>query len=414
MMVSTYIRRIAMAAVTVCLLFSAGCGASPDRPSFSASDANRDQIASANAFSLELGRRLLPGTAENRFFSPLSVSMAMGLVLNGAAGITRSEMLQTLEARGLSVHELNEGTRALTDVLEHQDPEVTARIANAAWVQRGIQPKETYAADLKTYYDAEIQAIDFRDPDAPAVVNKWVDKHTKGMIPRLIESFPPDTVSALVNAIYFKGAWSEPFEKDQTRERPFHLADEKTANVPMMEQSGSYPYKKEKAYEVLQLPYGEGKWRMTIVLPGDPGGLDALLPQLLSSPETWRGGLATAGGTVCIPRFSIKSTLRLEDTLRQLGMKTAFDPTKADFSGMAEEGALFYITQVVHQARIEVDEDGTEAAAATAIAVDGGGEPGQPFEFTADRPFFFAIEEGETGAIVFLGAVRNPTAIAGS
>ncbi|TYP70236.1 serpin family protein [Paenibacillus methanolicus] len=404
----------AMAAAAALLALFAGCGSAPARPSFSAADANRAQIASANAFSMELGRRLLPGTAENRFFSPLSVSMAMGLALNGAAGETRSEMLKTLRAQGLSVLELNEGTRALTDVLEHQDTEVTARIANGAWAQRGMGWKEAYAADLKTYYNAEIQDIDFGDPDAPAAVNKWVDTQTKGMIPRLIESFPPDTVSALVNAIYIKGAWSEPFEEDRTKERPFRLQDGSTASVPMMEQSGSYAFKKEQAYEVLQLPYGEGKWRMTIVLPGDPGGLDALLPQLLDSPETWRAGLATAGGTVRLPRFGIQSTLRLEETLRQLGMKTAFDPAKADFSGMAEEGALFYISQIVHQARIEVDETGTEAAAATAISVAGTAEPQQPCEFTADRPFFFAIEEGEMGAIVFLGVVRNPALSAGN
>ncbi|MFB9329308.1 serpin family protein [Paenibacillus aurantiacus] len=413
-MIKMLMRGVALVTASSVLALNAGCGSAPERPSFAVSDTNRAQIASANALSMELGRRLLPGTAENRFFSPLSISMAMGLVLNGAGGDTRSEMLEALQAKGLSVNELNAGTRALTDILEHQDPDVAAQIANAAWVQRGIQLKEAYAADLETYYKAEVQDLDFLDPDAPATVNKWVDKHTRGMIPRLIDSFRPDTVSTLVNAIYFKGAWSEPFEEDQTQARPFRLPDGKTASVPMMERKGSYAYKKEQAYEVLQLPYGEGEWRMTIVLPGEPGGLDALLPQLMSNPESWRAGLASARGVVRLPRFTIESKLGLEETLRQLGMKTAFDPEKADFSGMAEEGALFYLSEVIHQARIVVDESGTEAAAATAAMVAGSAEPAKPFEFTADRPFFFAIEEGETGAIVFLGAVRNPAASDGN
>lgn len=412
-MMTRLIRGAAIAVACVVMAIAAGCGSTPARPSFSISDTNRAQIAAANAFSMELGRRLLPDTEENRLFSPLSVSMAMGMSLNGAGSDTRSEMLAALQAKGLSVNELNAGTQALMDILEHQDPEVTARIANSAWVQRGIRLKETYASDLNTFYKADIHDIDFRDPEAPAAVNKWVDKHTKGMIPRLIDSFPPETVSTLANAIYFKGAWSEPFDADKTQARPFRLPNGSTANIPMMEQQGSYAYKKEKAYEALQLPYGEGDWRMTIVLPGDPGALDGLLPELLDSPELWRAGLAIEGGTVRLPRFSIASTLRLEETLQQLGMTRAFDPEKADFSGMAEEGALFYISQIVHQARIEVDETGTEAAAATAIAVDGGGEPGQPFEFTADRPFFFAIEESGTGAIVFLGVVRNPSGSTG-
>ncbi len=361
-----------------------------------------------NGFGFRLLAELARGKPANTLISPASIAMALTLACNGAAGETQQVMMRALGIDRLNLKKVNQGCAGLLDALATLDPLVEISLANSLWVAAGAKVKPAFLEIGRAMYQAEIRNITF-DEAAVKVVNEWVEEKTGGRISRLLGpgDLTPVTLMVLLNAIYFKGVWARAFESRLTREGVFTRADGTTQPAMLMRQSGKFAYFSDEQAQVVRLPYGAGRASMIIALPRpeiDIGafarGLDAAGWARLTHPLLMREG------SVVLPRFKVECAVQLNDALSALGMEIAFGD-QADFSAMfARENA--HISAVQHKAFVEVNEEGTEAAAATAVVMAKTlSLAPAPFHFVADRPFCFAIEDGETGAILFLGVVTH-------
>ncbi|MEJ2721847.1 MAG: serpin family protein [bacterium] len=351
------------------------------------------------------------GHEGNLFVSPLSVSIALAMTYNGASGETAEAMARVLGFSHLDVGALNNAMAGLTATLEHGDSLVQLTIANSLWGRQGFSFSELFLDRNREYYGAEVATLDFDSPDAPAAINRWVSDATKGMITKIVDQIPPEVVLELINAIYYKGRWQKEFDAARTRQLPFHLATGDSVNVPMMSQSGSYRYMAGEGFQAVRLPYGEGEIAMYVFLPDAPPGLDALLGSLDGDTwSKWMSAFHKRDGNVLLPRFKTKYECLLNGPLKAMGMAIAFEAGRADFSGMTSQPANLFISSVLHKAVVEVNEEGTEAAAVTeiTIGVTAAIPEEKPFRFVADHPFFFVIRDDGTGTVLFLGIINSP------
>lgn len=398
-------------------LATAGCGSNLEPITDLPRDlrvAERALIAADNSFSFKLFHEIdaQADPSENLFVSPLSVAMALGMTQNGAAGTTLDAMRATLELAGMDDLEVNEAYRSLIDLLRDLDPSVEFLLANSIWYRETFAVERAFLDINTTYFDAEIAALDFSSPNAVPTINAWVDEQTGGKIPEIVDApIPNDVIMYLINAIYFKGDWTHQFDRDDTRPAPFQLADGTTVVVDMMSRDETpMLYHSGAEVQIADLPYGGGAYRMTIVLPGSPAGIDDLAANLTQSRwDAWVAELDSSDLQLALPRFGLEYEIALEDALSALGMEEAFcDSRHADFSrlyGPARPGQVC-ITRVKHKTFIEVNEEGTEAAAATAVEV---GVVSVPPSVRVDRPFLFVIRERLSGTILFIGKVMDPT-----
>ena len=364
-------------------------------------------VEADNAFGLSLFTHLHEAEpAENLFISPLSVSMALGMTLNGAAGDTRDQMARALHKEGLTEEAINASYRSLIDLLTGLDPKVTLNIANSIWYREGFQVEPAFIETNRTHFDAEVQALDFTDPQSVDVINGWVEDKTEGLIDAIIDQIGQDVVMYLINAVYFNGQWTYAFEKEETTDQPFFNADGTQTTVPMMSLSGPIPYANTDEAGLIDLPYGDSLYSMTIVLPHDPDRIEALAGALSSEKwNEWTAQLRPVNLTVNLPRLSLEYKTSLADALAAMGMTDAFSPARADFSRINPNRQL-YVSDVLHKTMLKVDEEGTEAAAVTAVIVETTSIT-QPPVFRVDRPFLLAIRERHTGSILFIGKVMG-------
>lgn len=347
---------------------------------------------------------------KNLFISPSSVAIALNLLLQGADGTTQQEMLQTLELQGMSLEDLNSANQALHQLLENADEGVQLAIANSLWTRQGISFKPEFLQTNQQYYNAEVTELDFSRPDAPGRINTWVSEQTNGKIQKIVDQINPDQILFLLNAIYFKGNWTRQFDPEQTREKPFFLDDgtQQSVSVPMMSQGGEYRYTETEQFQAVSLPYGkEGHLSMYIFLPRPDSSLNEFSQQLTAENwQTWMQRFGRRDGKIEIPRFKLEYEVQLNEMLKALGMETAFDPTAANFSKMTDASVV--VDEVKHKTFVEVNEEGTEAAAVTSIGVRVTSVPPPPFQMTVDRPFFFAIRDDRTGTVLFMGSIVRP------
>ena len=358
------------------------------------------------AFGLlrEATREAPPGG--NTFLSPLSASMALAMTLNGAGGETFDAMRAGLGLGALSEAEINAGFRGLIDLLRGLDGGVEMLVANSMWARTGLGLAPAFTAAGGDFFDAEIRTLDFGTPEAVETINGWVAGRTNDRIRRLLDHIAQDEVLFLVNAIYFKGRWRETFDPDDTVVGPFYGADGRERSASLMRQEATLRYRETERYQAAELLYGNGAFAMTVVLPragGTPGELVASL-----DPGSWRelvAGLHEETVQLTLPRFRLDYSRSLGNDLTALGMGIAFDATRADFSRVTTSGDGLFITRVEQKTFVEVNEEGTEAAAATAVAVGVTSAP-QVYRMTVDRPFLFAIRERFSGAIVFVGVMN--------
>jgi serpin B len=364
-------------------------------------------VQAHNRFGFNLFAGIYGEQAENLMISPTSVMSALCMTWNGAAGETKAGMAEVLELQGLSVDEVNRGNLALMQALrEFEDVELL--LANSLWMREGSPFEDGFLERNRGYYDARIEALDFDDPEAPSIMNAWVSDQTRGMIPKIIDGLSPDAVLVLLNAIYFKGLWTDPFDPEITRDHPFTRQDGSTIRVPMMMKSGDFSYFEEEDVQAVRLPYGEGWVNLYVFLPGPDSDLIDLLDGLdLETWNAWLSEFSEREGSLGLPRFEFDYEKTLNDVLSALGMGMAFDPSEAEFREMSPLDPLF-IALVKHKSRIEVNEEGTEAAAATGVVMEMAAAPEEKFRMTCDRPFLFAIADNKTGAILFLGTVAEP------
>lgn len=400
----------------VALIFMvAGCKktamSKPDQDVLNSFDVS--MVEKTNEFGFNLYKNMAQGN-ENMMISPVSVSLAMDMAYNGAAGETRTAIAKALNIQGIEVEKLNKNNLALLYLLTTADPKLTLNIANSIWMVDDFKFSDAFVETVKTDYQADARTLDFSDPKSADVINKWVKDKTQGNIDQIVTPpIDPETIMFLVNAVYFKGAWTSPFEKDLTTNQSFILADGQTVTVPTMYQSGSFDYLKTADFQALRLPYGEDKqMAMVLFLPNEDVSLSEFQKQLNQDNwSNWMGLFEEKEGSLTLPRFTMEYENSLNQALTDLGMGIAFKPDQADFSGMtaAGGGGAIHISDVKHKTFIQVDEAGTEAAAVTSVEIGTTSMPVYDFELNFDRPFFYAIQDRETGAIVFMGAVFDPS-----
>jgi serpin B len=285
---------------------------------------------------------------------------------------------------------------------------VTVDIANAIWGRIDIKYRNEFIVNDAKYYGAELKLIDFNEA-APRLINKWVSAKTHGKISKIVDEIDPNTIVFLINAIYFKGAWKTAFDKKKTKEGEFKLLNGKTVKVPMMRGEGHFNHFKGPKFEAISLPYGkEGKMSMYVFLPDEGSNLDELYETLKNYGwKTLFEQFRSAEGEIALPRFKIEYGRELRDALTALGMGIAFDQMRADFRNLCFAHQRVYLQGVLHKSFIEVNEEGTEAAAVTSVRIGITALP-QRFKMVVDRPFFFLIRDNETGLILFMGEATNP------
>ncbi len=376
----------------------------------------KEVTGAANTFGINLLAKLseLDDEKENIFISPLSISIALGMALHGAEGETQEEMKQVLEFHNMPIGDINEAYRGLLDLLPYIDPDVELLIANSMWYRIGFPVLDSYIETNKKYFDAEVDALDFSLPEASDIMNNWVNEKTKGLIEDIVpEEIDPLTVMYLINAVYFKGDWAIQFDKEDTRDADFRLEDGSTIPVKMMHQKDSF--RVSLSYQdvsVIDLPYSDGHYSMTIVLPPHDVSIHELTGSMTSEKwQTWLGKLPDEPREidVYIPRFTLEYEKSLVDVLQALGMRRAFSPALAEFDGIYDRekigGENLYISNVMHKTFVDVNEEGTEAAAATSVEF---GVTSAPPAFRADSPFLMAIRESSSDTILFIGKVYKP------
>jgi serpin B len=349
----------------------------------------------------------------NLFFSPYSISTALAMTYAGARGETKTQMANVMHF-DLNQQQFHEGIAQLQGELNEAGKKgaFELNVANALWVQEGYKLLKGYLSLLEEQYKAKPHEADFvkATEEARRKINSWVEEKTNGKIKDLIK---PGVLSALTrlvltNAIYFKGKWASQFEKGQTSDAEFTLVGKEKVKVPLMSQKGNFRYLEREDIQALELPYTGDALSMLVLLPkkaGEIGKLEELLT--LDILDKWIADLRKAEVMVYMPRFKMTSEFGLADTLKKMGMKDAFSLPPADFSGMTGKKDLL-ISAVIHKAFVDVNEEGTEAAAATGVVMRMEAVPTRPVVFRADHPFLFLIRDTRSGAILFLGRLMNP------
>ena len=424
-----------MLIVALAVLVSAGCGpvsiSLPNpAPGYSVAESDKPQnlnpaagpedlsgLADGNAaFAFDL-YRTLRGEDGNLFFSPYSISTALAMTYAGAAGDTASQMAAALHFT-LPAGRLHPALNAYALDLQARAEQATdgtpfeLSIANSLWGQEGFPFLDAFLDLLAENYGAGMRLVDYQNDaeGARKAINDWVSEETRDRIKDLIPQGAIDAMTRLVlaNAIYFKAGWINPFEESATGPEPFHLLDGSTAEIPMMRQTESYGYILGDGYRAIELPYQNGNTSMLIILP-DEGEFRAVEERLSAEMVADLLGRMTYGQVnLGLPKFTYESEFNLNDALIGLGMTDAFDSDRANFSGMDGARDLF-ISDVLHKAFVAVDEEGTEAAAATAVIMELTSAPmEEPITFTVDRPFVYMVRDQQTGSILFLGRVLNP------
>jgi len=371
-------------------------------------DTNSD-VGKLVAANNDLGFRLLSQLVEqeagkNVFLSSLSVAIALAMTYNGAEGKTKQALARVLGLTGLGLQEVNEANAAFLSMQEGLDSKVQLTIANSIWARNGIELASDFIRRIRDYYAGEVVNLDFSDPGAADIINRWVASKTNEKIRKLVTS--GDVISAiliLINAVYFKGIWTTQFDEEKTEERAFTLLDGSRKRHPMMSQSGHYDYYENELFQAISLPYGERRISMYVFLPKPTISIDGFLKALtVENWQQWMSKLYKMEGDVVLPRFKVEYGADILPNLMALGGGALAGP---DFPGMGA-GPLV-ISKVIHKAFVEVNEEGTEAAAATALTMVMGLMP--RFRMIVDRPFFCAIRDNETGVLLFMGFVLDPT-----
>lgn len=381
---------------------------------FSSLDVDGAIAAGSRDFNLDCYRALVEDDA-NLFVSPLSIATALLMAQAGAAGATAEQMADVLRVPDDPAAYAAYGD-LLTSVVDGSDGAVS--VANAAWLQDGFPVLPTYLDRVRDDLDSEHYTADFAGDNAGAVdaINGWVDERTEGMIPELVDVsvIGPMTRLVLTNAIHFLGTWESAFEAVRTRDEPFTTAAGGTRTVPLMHRVDRYGYAEAEVdgrpFQILELPYAEGDLAMVVLLPGKADGLPSLEAGLTGERlDEWLGSLRSRQVDVALPRFELRNRPDVVPTLRAMGMLDAFEPGRADFSGISAEPLA--ISDVIHEAVVRVDEEGTEAAAATAVVMKTSSvSPSRPPVFRADRPFAFLIRDRASGTILFMGRLADPGA----
>ena len=346
----------------------------------------------------------------NVFISPTSIAVALAMTSNGANGTTRDAILRTLHSEAQTMDAFNAANRALAEQIANTSA-VQLSMANALWLQQGLSVNPSFTQTLQDAYRAQAQNLDFRSQSAAQTINSWVVKHTNDRIQKIIDQVDPATVVILTNAVAFKGKWKLQFDPKETQAHDFKSASGSTHQLPMMKHTADYAYAKVNGVEAIRLPYADGTFAMYVVLPQEANGLPSFLKQCTADTFTSLvSSLHSQKGTIELPRFTITYDATLNTVLKKLGMGIALSDA-ADFDGIRRPPPHLQISEVRHASFLKVDEEGTEAAAATSVGIRATAmriEP-EPFHMVVDHPFFVAIRDERNGQVLFAGTIGDPT-----
>lgn len=368
-------------------------------------------ILADNEFGLELFQQIRDeSTEENIMISPLSISVAFAMAYNGADGSTKTEMEKAMKLNGLTPEQINNSYKMLINALQSLDKDVVFELANAIYYADGFQVKTDFLNINKNIYDAEVEKLDFAAPAAVETINNWVAGKTHNKITKIVEQLNPLDRMVLLNAVYFNGIWKNKFAEEGTHNLPFTKTDDTTIEVAMMNKKEKLDYISNSLFSAIKMPYGEGQYNMIVMLPANGKNAQDVINSL--SSENWKSWESafkvTDNVVVTMPRFKFEFKTELNKVLTKMGMAKAFQPGIADFSKISAED--LYISAALHKSYIDVNENGTEAAAVTSITfsnTSAGNEPPKTY-FTVNKPFVFTITEKDTEAILFIGEVQHP------
>jgi len=380
-----------------------------------ASEVDKDLVSGNTRFALNILKELQKeDEGRNIFISPLSVSVALAMIYNGARGQTSDAIAKTLQINGIDLNTINQGFRDLMDSQLNADDRVSLRIGNSIWIRKSFEQsiKANFRDTLIKYFGSEILPRQFSDPGTVDEINSWAKKATEGKIDKIIENIPYDTMLFIINAIYFKGEWADKFDESRTRQRSFYLQNDEEILAPMMSKTERCRYYSDDIVQIIRLPYGRGKIAMYILLPEESTDLDSFVQGLeqdkLDNIMTKMRGIELE---LQIPKLKLEyGKKQLNNVLTGLGMGSAFSGESADLEGLASiKPDKLYISFVDHKAVVEVNEEGTEAAAVTSIGLRLTSISMTIPKFVVDRPYLFMIRDDRSGSIIFIGKIMNPT-----
>ncbi len=385
-----------------------GCNSTDDVSSFEDDDletaAAKALVSQNNQFAIEFFRNVVEKEAEENYMvSPLSLSMALGMVHNGADGDTKVAFDELL-GKGTSLEQLNQFNEKLRRSLTTKIEGTAMNLANAIWIQEDFPVENTFVAVNQKVYEAEVANIDFGNPEAPTIVNSWVERNTNGTIEELVKNFSPDTRLFLANALYFKAQWKYRFKTENTRNALFYTTPENSVEVPMMNMNAEVPFFTNETFRSIILPYKGERFEMVLLLPNHGLTTSDIVDSMTGENlALWLEEYSLSELQIGVPKFTLEYENLLNDELMDMGLEIAFSPD-ADL-GKISPGAPLQISRVLQKTFIEVNEEGTEAAAATGVEVV---VTSAPPSFIADRPFLYLIRDSYTGSVLFIGRVGLP------
>ena len=397
--------------LSIIALLSYSCNNDIPTPALEAKPINlttiqKQRVDQDNDFAFDLMNQTLANTSEkNVFISPLSVSIALGMVRNGAIGTTKTEMETALKLKGLTDQQINDYYKVMQTTLPSLDPKTKLSIANSIWYRNTFDVKADFLKINTDYFNSKAAALDFNSPKAVETINKWCSDNTNGLIPKVIDQIDPDQMMFLINAIYFKGTWAQKFDKKDTQEAIFTNELSQKLKVNMMYRKDTFGYAEDELAQYLDLPYGNKAFSMTVILPKGTNKAGDVFKTITSEKlNQTLGQMNVQKVIVSFPRFKVKNNFKLNTMLQSMGMQKAFQ-VSADFDNISMLKPLF-VGFVQHDTYVEVTEEGTEAAAITTVGVFTESMPNYP-SFIANKPFAFIIREKSTGVILFMGKMGH-------
>ncbi|WP_373514671.1 serpin family protein [Persicitalea sp.] len=342
---------------------------------------------------------------ENIFVSPLSLHMALGMLLNGAEGETAQQIAKTLKTDGVAQADLNQAYQALLEGLPKADPKVQLGLANSVWYRSTFKVEDDFLNVLRKSFDAEVAGLNFDDPTAKDKINTWASDKTNGKIKKVIDQIKPDDVLFLMNALYFKGDWKVQFDAKKTNDAPFFLAGDGQKTVKMMREKEKFKVAMRPSYAAVELPYANGSFNLTLLIPNQNTDASEVVKGL--NADTWKelqAAMREQQVTVGLPRFTLEYEAKLNEVLQAMGMTRAF--TRQAQLGKINPTAELLVSFVKQNTYLGIDEKGTEAAAVTTIGVGVTSIPIEPY--IADHPFVLLISEKTSNTILFMGKIMNP------
>lgn len=367
------------------------------------SDAERSTVENTNEFALNLFRT--QAGMDSKVVSPVSVAYLMGLLANGANGNTQAEIMKALSMSGTSLSMLNETYKAIINTASRHDSQTKVNIANCVAVNKQVTLKDSYKETMQSLYNANVESLDFASSKALSNINGWCSKQTDGMIPKIVDRLDPNATAVLMNAVYFNGTWADKFDKNDTKTENFRGYTRDIKKVPMMHQEGKFSYTDNKDFSAVTLPYGNGSYSMTVILPAEGKSTTNILNSLdAKTLEQTQYDMKECVVDLKLPRFTTTTETQLNKPIATLGATSMFESGKADFSNMTDYA--MFVSTMLQKAKIEVSEEGTKAAAVTAaIMTMSALQPEEPrhVTFHANRPFIYLITERNSKAIFFIG-----------